>query len=337
MKIQEYLKKLVSGERLTREEAKESFYQIMEGNVSPAIVAGFLTALRITGETAEVVGAAVEVMREKCVKVKASGIIADSCGTGGDSTGTFNISTAAAIIASACGLQVAKHGNRAVSSKSGSADVLEKIGMKIEIPPEKAEEMLEKTNFTFLFAPMYHPAMKNVASIRKELGFRTIFNILGPLCNPAGANVQILGVGNRPLIDIVPDVLLSFNVKRAWVFYGEDGTDEISVTGKTFVVEISGKTKKSFFVEPENFGIKRAGIKDIEGGSPEENARILLSIVSGKDKGPKRDAVLLNTAALLYLAGICQDINTGLKKAKEVIESGYCKNHLEKIIEMSNS
>ncbi|MCX7704979.1 MAG: anthranilate phosphoribosyltransferase, partial [bacterium] len=183
MIVQEALKKIVSGEKLTRHQSAECFREIMEGHVSDVVVSAFLTALRITGETREIVEGAVEIMREKCLKVKTHGIVADTCGTGGDNTGTFNISTAAAIVASACGVRVAKHGNRAVSSKSGSADVLEKIGMKIEIEPEKAERMLEEIGFTFLFAPLYHPAMKNVAPVRKEIGFRTIFNILGPLCN----------------------------------------------------------------------------------------------------------------------------------------------------------
>lgn len=335
MTFQETLIKLVNGERLTKQESVEAFRQIMEGKISPSIVAGFLVALRMTGETLEVVEGAARIMREKCVKVKARGIVADTCGTGGDNSGTFNISTASAIVACACGVRVAKHGNRAVSSKSGSADVLEKIGMNIEIPKEKAEEMLEKVGFTFLFAPLYHPAMKNVAQIRKELGFRTIFNILGPLCNPAGANVQILGVGNRRLLEIIPDVLMNFSVGRAWVFCGEDGIDEISVTGKTLIVEIKGKEKKEFCVEPEQFGFKRASLKDIEGGDPETNAEILKSIVSGKEKGPKRDAVLLNTAALLYLAGCCDNIQQGIRKAMEVIDSGDCEKHLKKIIEIS--
>ncbi len=337
MKIQESLKKLVAGAQLTRQESAETFCEIMEGSASPVLMAGFLSALRMAGETSQVIEGAVEIMREKCLKVKTRGIVADTCGTGGDSTGTFNISTASAIVASACGVRVAKHGNRAVSSKSGSADILEKMGMKIEIAPEKAEKMLDNVGFTFLFAPLYHPAMKNVAPVRKELGFRTIFNILGPLCNPAGANVQILGVGNKILLDIVPDVLISFGVKRAWVFYGDDGTDEISVTGKTSVVEISGKNKNRFFVEPEQFGLKRATLKDIEGGSPEENACILRAIVTGKEQGPKRDAVILNTAVLLFLAGNCESIESGLKKAMEVINSGSCDAHLQRIIEVSNN
>ncbi len=337
MKIEEALKKIVSGGKLTRSEAAGVFNQIMEGSSSPIHTACFLTALRITGETEDVVCGAVEVMREKCLKVKTDGIVADTCGTGGDSSGTFNISTAAAIVSSACGIKVAKHGNRAVSSKSGSADVLERAGMKIEILPEKAQKMLKEVNFTFLFAPLYHPAMKNVASIRKELGFRTIFNILGPLCNPAGSNVQILGVGNKKLLDIIPDTLVHFGVKRAWVFYGEDGTDEISVTARTSVVEVDGKEKRKFFIEPEEFGLKRATLKELEGGLPEENAEILNSIISGKEKGPKRDAVILNSAALLFLAGKCKSVKDGLKIAKEVIDNGDCESHFKKIIEASQS
>ncbi|MGC8805200.1 MAG: anthranilate phosphoribosyltransferase [Candidatus Ratteibacteria bacterium] len=334
MNVDEVLFKVVSGKHLTRIESAEIFRQIMSGNVSPIKVASFLTALRMSGETCDIVGGAADAMREKCLKVKAGGIVADTCGTGGDHTGTFNISTASAIVGSACGVKVAKHGNRAISSKCGSADVLEKLGMNIEILPEKAEMMLEKVNFTFLFAPLYHPAMKSVAAVRKELGFRTIFNILGPLCNPAGANVQILGVGNKNLLDIVPDVLSSFNVKMAWIFYGEDGTDEISITGKTIVVEI-GTTRKTFTIEPEEFGLKRATLKDLEGGTPEENAEILRQIVSGKMKGAKRNSVLLNTGALLYLAGIAGNVADGMKMAQEVIDSGYCIGHLEKIISMS--
>jgi len=299
------------------------------------LMSSFLTALRITGESQEIIEGAVEVLREKCLKVKCEGIIADTCGTGGDGSGTFNISTAAAIVGSACGLKVAKHGNRAVSSRSGSADVLEKLGMKIEISPLKAERMLEEINFTFLFAPLYHPAMKNVAPVRRELGFRTIFNLLGPLCNPASANVQILGVGSLNLLDIIPNVLMNFGVKKAWVFYGEDGLDEISITGSTQVVEISDRMTR-FTITPEQFGLKPASLKELEGGTPEENAQILRNIVSGKETGAKRDAVLVNTAALLFLSGMCKNIQEGIEKAKGVISSGVCEQHLNNIIKISN-
>lgn len=337
MKIEETLRKILGKQQITVEESADAFREIMEGKVSPVIVGSFLTALRITGETKEIVCGAVMAMREKCLKVHTEGIVADTCGTGGDYSGTFNISTAAAIVASACGVKVAKHGNRAVSSKSGSADVLENLGMNIEISPEKAEKMLKEINFTFLFAPLYHPAMRNVAGVRKELGFRTIFNILGPLCNPAGANVQILGVGSKHLLDIVPDVIASFNVKNAWIFYGEDGTDEISITGNTIVVSICSGKKERFVIHPEQFGLKKATLEDIKGGTPQENAEILKSIISGKHFGAKRDAVVFNVAGLLYLAGISKDIKHGIEKAQEAIDSGHCINQLEKIINFSKN
>ncbi len=336
MNIENAIKKLVFKKGINRRESANVFKEIMEGSASPVLISSFLTALTTYGESSEVIEGAVEVLREKCLRVNVKGIITDTCGTGGDNSGTFNISTAAAIIASACGVKVAKHGNRAVSSKSGSADVLESMGMRIEIPPNKAEKMLQTLNFTFLFAPFYHPAMKTVAAIRKELGFRTIFNLLGPLSNPAFATIQILGVGSINLLDTIPDVLKNFGVKKAWIFYGEDGLDEISITGRTIVVEISDK-KTRFILEPEQFGFRRAPLKELEGGSPKENAEILKRIISGRETGPKQDAVLLNAAALLFLAGMCKNIPEGIEKAKHLISSGACEYHLNNIIERSNA
>ncbi|HON05046.1 MAG TPA: anthranilate phosphoribosyltransferase [bacterium] len=336
MKIEEAIKKLVSNQKINRIESAGAFREIMEGSASPILMSSFLTALRITGENREAIEGAVEVMREKCLRVKGMGIVVDTCGTGGDNSGTFNISTAAAIVGSACGLKVAKHGNRAVSSKSGSADVLEKLGMRIQLPPDKAERMLREINFAFLFAPFYHPAMKNIAPVRKELGFRTIFNLLGPLSNPAFSSVQIVGVGSPDLLDIIPDVLRSFGVRKAWIFYGEDGLDEISITGKTRVVEISDR-KTVFTIEPEHFGLKRAPLKELQGGSPEENAEILRNIISGKESGAKRDTVLLNAAALLFLSGMCKNIQEGIGIAENAITSGVCDRHLKNIIEVSNA
>jgi anthranilate phosphoribosyltransferase len=333
--ISDLIKKLLSGGKLTVYETKTAFEEIMEDKVSPILTSAFLTALGFSGETAEEIYAAALVLREKATSLEFHrNIIADIVGTGGDYKGTFNISTASALLSSSCGVPVAKHGNRSVSSHCGSADILENLGMEIKIPPGIAIQMLERFGFTFLFAPLYHPAMKQIASIRKELGFKTIFNILGPLCNPAKANVLLLGVSDMTLFKIIPEILLRIGVKRAWVCLGEDGIDEITLTDKTYIAEVTDKIEK-FQLRPEDFGMKRCLLKDIAGTTPSENAEILKRIFLGKEKGPKKDIVLLNTASLLYISGQSLNITDGIELAENSIKSGRAISHLFRIIEFS--
>lgn len=333
--ITDLIKKLLSGGKLTVHETKIAFEEIMEDKVSPILTSAFLTSLRFSGETPEEIYAAALVLREKATSVPFHrNIIADIVGTGGDYKGTFNISTASAVLSSACGICVAKHGNRSVSSHCGSADILENLGMEIKIPPEKAAQMLERFNFTFLFAPLYHPAMKQIAGIRKELGFKTIFNILGPLCNPAKSNVMILGVSDNTLFEIIPEILLRLGIKKAWVCFGEDGIDEITLTDRTYIAEVTDKIDR-FQIKPEDFGMKRCTLKEITGTTPSENAEILKKIFLGREKGPKKDIILLNTASLLYIAGRVSNIKEGIELAENTIKSGLAISNLEKIIAFS--
>jgi anthranilate phosphoribosyltransferase len=335
--LTDFIKKLLDKKPLSGQEARVAFDAIMDGKETGLAIAAFLTALRFCGETTEIVYGAAEAIRKRARQVRVdSGIIADTCGTGGDYARTFNISTVAAVVVAACGIPVAKHGNRCVSSQSGSADVLECAGMKIEIEPEKAERMIRDCGFAFLFAPAYHPAMKQVAGVRKELGFRTIFNILGPLCNPAGANVQLLGVGSMALLDIIPMVLHQLGIQRAWVVFGEDGLDELSVAGKTYIVDVERQLRR-FEISPEDAGLKRASLKDLAGGTPRENVMILKEILSGKDRGPKRDAVLLNAGAVILIAGKASNLKEAMAMADDAIKKGKASALFDRIVELSNA
>jgi anthranilate phosphoribosyltransferase len=335
--ISGFIKKLLDGGQLSRQEAQDAFDLLMGGEVPASLAGGFLTALRFAGETPETVGGAAASLRKRGRKVALTrDIVADTCGTGGDYTGTFNISTIAAIVAASCGVAVAKHGNRAVSSRSGSADVLERAGVKIDIGPEKVARMIEECSFAFLFPPLYHPAMKQVAGVRKELGFRTIFNIIGPLCNPANANVQVLGVGDRRLLDVIPQVLTGLGVTRCWVVSGDDGTDEMSVAGPTQVVEVCDGVTKRFTILPEDAGLRRSALKDLAGGSPEDNLRIMLDILSGRELGPKKDAVVLNAGAVIYLSGGAPGLREGVECADASLRKGRGRACFEKIIESSH-
>lgn len=316
------IKKLVNKEDLTAEEVRQSINLIMKGEATSSQIGGFLIGLRIKGEKFEEILGAVKGLRDNMTRLDIeSAPLIDTCGTGGDGGKTFNISTAVAIIAASGGVKVAKHGNRAVSSKSGSADVLEALGIKTNFDEVQGKKQIEEVGMSFLFAPNYHKAMKNVAKERRELGTRTIFNILGPLANPAPITGQLMGVFDGNLIGDIGEVLLNLGLERAMVVYGEDGLDEITTTTKTKVCEVSRGKIESYTISPEDFGINRASIEDISGGTPEENAKIILNILNG-EKGPKRDIVLLNAAAALYVGMKVDSLKEGLKLVEELIDSG---------------
>jgi len=330
--MEKIFKKLLENKNLLENEAYEVFRNIMEGQITPVKTAVFLTLLRVKKESSEEITGAAKLLREKMEKINFNNkIICDTCGTGGDYSGTFNISTTTALVASACGLVVAKHGNRSVTSSCGSADVLEYLGYKIDIEPEKSKKILEKFGFAFLFAPLYHKAMKNVAEIRKELGFKTIFNIIGPLCNPCCANYQIMGVNDYSLLKIIPYVFKNLGIK-GYVFHSEDGLDEITLTGKTYIVEIIEEIRE-FEIFPEDFNLKRCKIEDINGGNLKDNAEILLNIIKGKEKGPKKDIVCLNTAFLLKATGTVNKIEDGIELTAEILKKGIPYKKFNKILE----
>lgn len=335
--LQEAIKKITEGVNLSETVAYEVVDEIMKGGAASASVGGFLIGLRLKGETVEEITGAAKAMRDNAsiVKLESSYAI-DTCGTGGDGGKTFNISTAVAIIAAAAGVKVAKHGNRAVSSKSGSADVLQELGVNIDLEPEKAKKLIDENGLAFLFAQRYHSAMKNVGPIRKELGVRTIFNILGPLTNPAFVKGQVLGVYDRTLTNIIANVLLRLGSERALVVNGGDGLDEITTTTVTFVSELKNGEVKDYIIEPEQFGIAKARAEDISGASAKENAEIILNIFKG-EKGPRRDIVVLNSAAALYVGKVCDSFEDGINISKEIIDSGKALKKLEELVEYSNS
>lgn len=343
--IKEAISKIVQRENLTEKEAVDVMTEIMTGQATEAQVASFITALRMKGETVDEITGCAKVMREHATKitVKKHAVdidrdeinidwetIVDTCGTGGDKTKTFNVSTATAFVAAGAGLVVAKHGNRAVSSKCGSADVLEELGINLELPSEKVEECINKIGIGFLYAPLLHSAMKFAIGPRRQIGIRTIFNILGPLTNPAGANAQVLGVYSQELTEVLAFVLKNLGTKNAFVVHGIDSVDEISVTGKTQISELKNGIIKTYTVKPENFGLKKAKIEDIAGGDAKENARIITDILSGK-KGPKRDIVLLNASAVLTAAGKSKNIKEGIPLAEKSIDSGKALKKLEEL------
>ena len=336
--IKEAIAKVVKGEDLTEDEMVSAMNAIMGGEASEAQIAAFITALRLKGETvAEITGAA-RVMREKATTVKLPDGVAnavDTCGTGGDETGTFNISTAAAFVAAGAGVTVAKHGNRSVSSKSGSADVLRSLGVNIEAEISCVEECLKKAGIGFLFAPKLHGAMKYAGPVRRDIGIRTIFNILGPLTNPAGARHQLLGVYDPALTDLLAMVLNNLGTLHAFVVRGEDGLDEITLTDETRVTELKDGAIKTYHIKPEEFGFERCKLDDLKGAGPDENAKIILDIFSGA-KGPRRDIVLLNSAAALAAAGAAGSIAEGIAIAHGVIDSGEALKKLEQLKEITN-
>lgn len=327
---------LVNGMNLSESEIVECMKEIMEGMATDAQIGSFLTALRIKGETVEEITGAAKIMREKAITIKAPEGVLDTCGTGGDMSHTFNISTTTAIVVSACGVPVAKHGNRSVSSQCGSADVIEALGIKIDLPPEKVEKCLFETGFGFLFAPLFHPAMRYAIGPRRDMGIRTIFNILGPITNPAGARRQLLGVFSGSLTERLAMVLGNLGAVDAMVIHGKDGLDEISISDATKVSRFKDGKVQSFSIVPEDFGIVRSDIDSIRGGTKEDNASIILSILNG-ERGSKRDIVLMNSAAALMVAGKAEDFTTALAIAVEGVDSGRALRKLEEIKRFSNS
>lgn len=334
--IKEAISIIIQNISLSESEMAECMTEIMEGRATDAQIGAFLTVLRIKGETIEEITAAARIMREKATKINAPEGVIDTCGTGGDMSGTFNISTTTALVVAASGVPVAKHGNRSVSSQSGSADVLEALGVNIELPPEKVEKCLFETNFGFLFAPLFHPAMKFAIGPRREIGIRTIFNILGPLTNPANAKRQILGVFADKLTEPLASVLGNLGAVDAMVVHGEDGLDEITVCDGTRVSRYRNGRVETSYITPEDFGFKKADCKDLAGGSKNENAEITISILDG-EKGPKRDIVLMNSAAAIVVAGLAQDFKTAREIAEESIDSKKALQKLEEIKKVTNS
>lgn len=320
--IREAIAKLMEKEDLTYEEARGVMEEMMDGTATQAQMGGFLTALSMQGETIEEITAFAMVMREKGVKIKPERGVIDIVGTGGDQVGTFNISTTSAFVVAAGGVPVAKHGNRSVSSKSGAADVLEKLGVNVTLKAEDNEKVLKDTGICFFFAPVYHSSMKYAAPVRKELGVRTVFNILGPLSNPAAATMQLLGVYNEKLAEPLAKVLSNLGVTRGVAVCGADGLDEITLTGVTKVYEIRDGEITSYSITPEQFGLKSCPLEELVGGTPEENAQITLDILTGKETGAKRDVVLMNAGMSLYLGIDGITLEEGIQKAKELIESG---------------
>ncbi|MEM0054105.1 MAG: anthranilate phosphoribosyltransferase [Nitrososphaeria archaeon] len=334
--IQKIIQMLVERRDLTYDEAYGAMRSIMVGEATPSQIASFLTALRIKGETVEEISAFASAMMEFCYKIKpeVNGRIVDTCGTGGDALKTFNISTAAAFVAAGAGVVVAKHGNRSVTSKCGSADVLEKLGLNLNVKPETVKMAIEKIGVGFIFAPAFHPAMKNVAGVRRELGIRTVFNILGPLANPACANARTIGVYEAGLVDKVAWALKRLNVEEAMVCHGLDGLDEISTIGKTLIAWLRNGEIKTLEVTPENFGVRKARAEEIAGTSPEESAQLTFKILYGVlgDEDPKRDIVLVNAAAAIIVGGKAEDYCYAMELARKSIESGAAYKKLKGLL-----
>lgn len=312
--------KLVRHESLTEEEATRAFGVIMRGDATPSQIAGFIVALRMKGETVEELTGFARAARAMATPIEVDGALLDTCGTGGDGLATFNISTLSAIVAAGCGVRVAKHGNRAASSLCGSADVLEQLGVKIDLAPEGVARCIDEAGIGFLFAPIFHPSFRFAGVPRRELGVRTVFNVLGPLCNPAGARYQALGVADGALAAKMADVLMRLGVERAIVFHAGDGMDELSVSGPSNVIEIDGR-RNEYQLDPADLGLGRAPVESMRGGGPEDNARLAREVLEGA-KGPRRDVVLLNAAAALRAAGAARDWKDGLGLAAESIDSG---------------
>lgn len=334
--IREAIIKLSKGENLSYEEAEAVMNEIMSGEATPVQMSSYLTALSLKGETIDEITASAAGMRAHCVKLLHEMDVLEIVGTGGDGSNSFNISTTSSLVIAAGGVPVAKHGNRAASSKSGAADVLEALGVKITLPAERSAEILQKINICFLFAQNYHIAMKYVAPIRKELGIRTVFNILGPLSNPAGANMELMGVFDQALVEPLAQVMTNLGVDRGMVVYGQDKLDEISASAPTSVCEIKDGTFTTYEITPEQFGYTRCDKEELKGGTPQENAEITKAILNGTEKGAKRQAVCLNSGAALYIAGKAESLEAGVHMAEELIDSGAALRKLEEFIEESN-
>ena len=334
--IQKAIKEVLEGKDLDFETTRTVMHQIMDGTATPAQMGALLAGLRMKGETVEEITACATAMREKGMKINPVRNVIDIVGTGGDGTNTFNISTTAAFVIAAGGVPVAKHGNRGVSSKSGAADVLEHLGINLHLTPAQSELVLEKSNMCFMFAQIYHSSMKYAAPVRKEMGVRTIFNVLGPLCNPAGATMQLMGVYDHKLVEPLAQVLSNLGVVRGVVVSGSDGMDEVTLTGETHVCEIRHGTLMPYSISPEQFGFQPCQLQDLSGGTPEDNARITVDILAGKERGPRRDVVVLNSALGLYLGIDNCSIEDCLVMAQELIDSGKALAKLEEVRRLTN-
>jgi len=328
--------KLLNGEALAGEEASAAMAEIMEGAATPAQVAGFVVALRSKGETADEIAGLVQTMRAYSLKVDVTGDVVDTCGTGGDRAGTFNVSTAAALVCAGAGAQVAKHGNRAASSKCGSADVLEALGVKIDLQPHGVATCIKEAGIGFCFAPVFHPAMRHTAVPRRELGIATIFNFLGPLTNPAGAKRQALGVSDAAMLDPMVEVLNRLGSERVVAFHGHGGLDELALSGPSMLVELVNGDIRHSEVDPGDLDLQAASIEDIAGGSAEENAGAIRAVLGG-EKGPRRDIVVLNAAAGLVAAALAADFAEGVPLAAQAIDSGAASEALDRLITVSNA
>ncbi len=335
--IKEAIVKLSKKEDLSYQEAEAVMNEIMGGEATPVQMSSYLTALSLKGETIEEITASAAGMRAHCIKLLHDLNVLEIVGTGGDGSNSFNISTTASLVIAAGGVPVAKHGNRAASSKSGAADVLEALGVNINLSPEQSAQLLKKINICFLFAQNYHIAMKYVAPVRKELGIRTVFNILGPLSNPAGANMELMGVFDEALVEPLAQVMMKLGVTRGMVVYGQDSLDEISMSAPTSVCEIRDGWFQSYVLTPEQFGYARCSKEELQGGTPGENAEITRAILNGRERGAKRQAVCLNAGASLYITGKTGTIEEGVTMAERLIDSGAAAAKLEEFIQESNA
>jgi anthranilate phosphoribosyltransferase len=335
--IQRALQRLLDGHDLTRDEAREVMGTIMRGEATDAQIGGFLVALRVKGETADEIAGCAEAMREHVVAVHPRrDDLVDTAGTGGDGANTFNISTAAALVAAAAGAGVAKHGNRAASSATGAADVLEALGFALELPGERIERSIDELGFGFLFAQAHHPAMRHAAPVRRELATRTVFNVLGPLTNPAGARAQLVGVYSPSIVRTIADALVRLGARRAYVVHGAGGIDELSPTGPNLVCEVENGAVREYQLDPEELGVPHADIAELRGGNPEQNARALRDVFAGGDGG-HRSAVLLNAAGAVAASGHARDLREGLEAAREAIDSGAASARLDELIAFSRA
>lgn len=341
MNIREAIARVVLGKDLAENQMFDVMNEIMSGEATSAQIGSFITGLRMKGETVEEITGAVRVMREKAtpietgVDLQKGEVLMDTCGTGGDGSGTFNVSTASAFIVAGAGIVVAKHGNRSVSSKCGSADVLEAAGVVLDLSPEQVGRCIRETGIGFLFAPALHGAMKYAIGPRREIGIRTIFNILGPMTNPAGANVQVIGVFDRTLTEPLANVLAKLGTRRAVVVHGEGGLDELTVTGPTYVSELKDGKVENYMIHPEKVGLSTATLAELRGGETAAESALMLKSVLGGELGPKRDMVLLNSGAALMVAGLAQDIREGVGRAAEIIDSGKAASKLEQLRALS--
>ncbi len=333
--FKEIIAKVATGESLSEDEASEAFDIMMSGRATPSQIGGFLMSLRVRGETVPEIVGAVKVLRSKAVPVKAPAGSIDTCGTGGDAKGTYNISTATAFVVAGAGIPVAKHGNRSISSKSGSSDVLSALGVKLDITPETVSNCIENAGLGFMFAPAHHSAMKHVGPSRVELGTRTIFNLLGPLSNPANTKHQIIGVFDKKWIEPIAQVLKTLGSETVWVVHGSDGMDELTTTGVSYIAELKGGDIRTLEISPEDFNLKKATPSDLSGGEAEHNAQAIRELLDGQE-GPLKDIVLLNAGAAIYVAGKAETVQQGIDIAKSSISDGKAKAALENLITYSN-